>query len=524
MRNHFFSIVVLSKKADYNDSMNKSLTKLKDIDKEIQLLAHTLSLLGWDQETYMPPGAVEERAEQQALLAGMLHEKLTDPAVGELLKTCGVTEDNYKGAASFGETDRAFLRKFTREYFRETKLPKELVVEFSREASLSQAAWIEAREKSDFSLFAPHLEKILDLTRQKAEKTGYTEHPYDALLDEFEPFATTAFIKATFAKLKPRIQALVKEIAASRQVDESFLLKKYPVKKQEEFGLGVLKDLGYDFDRGRLDVSAHPFTTNPGSDDVRLTTRYQEDFFKTGIFGIIHECGHGLYELGFQNEIKCSTLAEGTSHGVHESQSRTWENIIGRSLPFWKHYFPKLKKMFPRQLEGVSLKQFYRGINLVEPSLIRVEADEVTYSLHIIMRFELELALVSGELKVADLPDEWNRKTKEFFGIIPSNDAEGVLQDVHWSFGAIGYFPTYALGNLYGSQFHAKMVKDLGNTDALIEKGDFHTILKWLRENIHRYGSIYTADELCRKVTGGPLNPDFFMDYLEKKYKDIYSL
>ncbi len=503
--------------------MKKSLQKLKEIDTELQLISHTSALLGWDQETYMPRGAVEERARQQALLSGILHDYLTDTKVGSLLEACGVSEQNLKGDSEFGARDRAFLRKFSREYFRETKIPKDLVVAFSEEASLSQAQWIEARKKSDFSLFAPHLQKILDLSREKAEKIGYTVHPYDALLDEFEPFATAASIKKIFSSLKPELMDLVRKIAGSNQVDDSFLLKNYPVKEQEAFGRTVLQDLGFDFNRGRLDVSAHPFTTSTGSDDVRLTTRYQENQFRTGIFGIIHECGHGLYELGFPEDIKVSILAEGTSLGIHESQSRTWENIIGRSLPFWEYYFPKLKDMFPNQLRDVNLEQFYKGINKVEPSMIRVDADEVTYPLHIILRFELELALISGELAVKDLPEAWNSKMEELLGIRPENDAEGVLQDVHWSFGAIGYFPTYALGNLYGAQFFNSMKKSLGNVDDLIKQGDFGIILGWLRENIHQYGSIFTAEELCINATGEPLNPVYCSKYLENKYRSIYG-
>ena len=504
--------------------MNSSLSRLKEIDREIQLLEHTTALLGWDQETYMPEKAIEERAQQQSLLSGIIHDKLTGKETSTLLSSLGIKDSASAAESPFGETDRAFLRKFSRDFYRETKIPKELVVEFSREASLSQAAWIEARKKSDFSIFAPHLEKILELTKEKAEKIGYAEHPYDALLDEYEPFATTSYVKSIFETLKPKLRNLVKEISRAGQVDDSFLKNKYSVDFQEKFGREILVDLGYEFDRGRLDVSAHPFTTTLGFNDIRLTTRYREDSFKTGLFGIIHECGHGLYELGIDEKIAGTVLAQGTSLGIHESQSRTWENMIGLSLPFWKYYYPKLRKMFPTQLDGVTLEQFYRGINRSEPSLIRIDADEVTYSLHIILRFELELQMISGELKVRDLPEAWNSGMKELLGITPADDAEGVLQDVHWSFGAIGYFPTYALGNLYGAQFFQKLDRDLGGVVEIMERGDFKKILGWLRDNIHRYGSIYTAEELCMNATGEALNPDYFIDYLEKKYSGIYGL
>jgi len=504
--------------------MNSSLSRLKEIDREIQLLEHTTALLGWDQETYMPEKAIEERAQQHSLLSGIIHDKLTGKETSTLLSSLGIKDSAGAAESPLGETDRAFLRKFSRDFYRETKIPKGLVVDFSREASLSQAAWIEARKKSDFSVFAPHLEKILELTKDKAEKIGYAEHPYDALLDEYEPFATTSYVKSIFETLKPKLRNLVKEISRAGQVDDSFLKNKYSVDLQEKFGREILVDLGYEFDRGRLDVSAHPFTTTLGFNDIRITTRYREDSFKTGLFGIIHECGHGLYELGIDEKIAGTVLAQGTSLGIHESQSRTWENMIGLSLPFWKYYYPKLRKMFPTQLDGVTLEQFYRGINRSEPSLIRIDADEVTYSLHIILRFELELQMISGELKVRDLPEAWNSGMKELLGITPADDAEGVLQDVHWSFGAIGYFPTYALGNLYGAQFFQKLDRDLGGVVEIMERGDFKKILGWLRDNIHRYGSIYTAEELCMNATGEALNPDYFIDYLEKKYSGIYGL
>ena len=502
--------------------MEQTLSRLKAIDREIQLLTHTSALLGWDQETYMPSRAIKERAEQQSLLAGLIHDRLINPDIEGLFAACGVTDENPKGHESLSEQDRAFLRLFHRHYTRESKIPKELVVELSRQASLSQAKWIEARSKSDFAIFSPYLKKILDLTRQKAEKIGYKDHPYDALLDEFEPWMTSREVSEVFSDLKKRLQTLVRKIAASKQVDESFLLKDFPVYKQDEFGRAVLKDMGYDFERGRMDISAHPFTTGPGADDIRITTRYQADFFKTGLFGTIHECGHALYELGFKDEIKGTLLASGTSLGLHESQSRTWENLIGRSLSFWKHYYPKLKTSFPEQLKDISLEEFYRGVNRVEPTMIRVEADEVTYSLHIILRFELELALLTGELKVDDLPEAWNAKMEEFLGICPENDAEGVLQDIHWSFGAIGYFPTYSLGNLYGAQFYRTMKRDLGDIDDILAKGNLGSILSWLRKNIHQHGSIYTARELCEKVTGEPLSADYFISYLEEKYQGIY--
>ncbi|MEW5817040.1 MAG: carboxypeptidase M32 [Spirochaetota bacterium] len=502
----------------------KDLASLKEKGAEIQLLAHTIAVLNWDQETNMPPKAIDERSEQISLVEGILHEKTTDPEIGELFEKLGVTDRQPGGMETLPEVDRAFLKRFYRNYRRKVKLPKRLVTELAGEVSKAQSIWATAKSKSDFSLFAPQLETVFKLVLEKAECIGYEEHPYDALLDEFEPFATTAKVADVFNRLKPSLTALVRKIHGKPQIDDSFLEKEYPVGKQEEFGTFILKEMGYDFKRGRLDVSAHPFTTTLGRDDVRLTTRYRSDYFKTGLFGIIHECGHGLYELGFSERIKGNLLADGASLGIHESQSRTWENIIGRSLPFWKRYYQDLKKMFPDNLGTVSLENFYKAINKVIPSFIRIEADEVTYNLHIILRFELETALVAGDISVKDLPEAWRSASRELFGITPDKDADGVLQDIHWSSGLLGYFPTYTLGNLYGAQFYSVLRKDIPGIDDEISTGRLRTVLNWLHENIHTHGSIYSADELCKRVSGLPLNPDYFLTYLDSKYSDIYEL
>ena len=504
--------------------MQAEMERIKAIGSELQLLQHTEALLGWDQHTGMPPSGAEERARQSGLLVGLYHEKLTSPAVGDLLKRLGVSEAGVPDDSGLSELDQAYLRYLHRIYARATKLTKQLVEKLAEETSKGFGVWVEARQKADFSLFEKQLETIVGLVREKAEMLGYDDHPYDALLDEYEPWAKTEAIGKVFAAVKTGLVDLLQSITDAPQVDDSFLNRNYLIAKQEEFGRKVLIDLGYDFARGRLDVSPHPFTTTLGVDDVRITTRYNETFFNTGIFGTIHECGHGLYELGFGDDIRGNLLAEGASLGIHESQSRTWENQVGRSLPFWEHYFPVLQELFTENLATVSVEQFYKGINKVAPSQIRVEADEVTYNLHIILRFELEVALITGKVNVADLPGAWNEKSRELLGTVPDNDGEGVLQDLHWSSGAIGYFPTYSLGNLYGAQFFSAARKAIPNLESDIGKGDFSSLLTWLRENIHQHGSRYSADELCSRVTGESLQASYFLDYLNGKFRRIYEL
>ncbi len=478
----------------------------------------------WDEETYMPEKSIEERSEQVGLLQAIIHERLTSSEIGDLLAEAGASDSNPRGDAALPDESRAFLRALHRKHRREVKLPAELVTELVKAATIGQAVWREARSRSDFSHFAPRLRKLVELTIRKAECIGFVDHPYDALIDEFEPWATTAQVRSIFAVLEKRLGELVARIKDARKIDDAFLQAEYPVDKQAEFSRILLAGMSFDLLRGRLDQSAHPFTTTLGRDDVRITARYNRSFLKTGIFSVIHEAGHALYEFGFAESIRGSLLAAGSSLGIHESQSRLWENIIGRSEPFWRHYLPQLTQLFPSQLRGVSLERFYRGINKVEPSLIRIEADEVTYSLHIILRFDLETRLVTRELTVDDLPEAWNSRTQELFGVLPENDASGVLQDIHWSMGSFGYFPTYALGNLYGAQFAAAMRKAIPSLDSEIAGGNLGVILEWLRREIHAHGAALTATELCERVTGQSLSPDYFLAYLEGKYVPIYDL
>jgi carboxypeptidase Taq len=368
------------------------------------------------------------------------------------------------------------------------------------------------------------LEELVQLNIEKAERYGYEEHIYDALLDQFEPFMKTREVERVFDGLRDSLVDLVRRISEAPQVDDVFLHHSYPAERQELLGNEFLNALGYEFNRGRLDVSAHPFTTTLGPNDVRITTRYHEDLFASAVFSTIHEAGHALYELGVDPKYHNTLLATGTSLGIHESQSRLWENMVGRSREFWSHWFPRVKELFPEQLSGVEKEQFYRAINRVEPSLIRIEADEVTYSLHVILRFQLEVKLMTGELEVKDLPEAWNTTMEELLGITPPSDAKGVLQDVHWSMGAIGYFPTYALGNLYGAQFLRTMLREIPDVYDKVAAGEFAPILSWLRERIHCHGAAKTPKELITEVTGEELDPEYFVRYLESKYGEIYGL
>ncbi|MBN1646782.1 MAG: carboxypeptidase M32 [Spirochaetales bacterium] len=504
--------------------MREALEKLYAEDRQLKTLEHAAAVLGWDQETYMPAAAVEERGAQLAALSGIIHRKAVSDTIGSLLTQLGALDESYQTNPDLSEADRAFIRIAARNYNKQKKLPSEWVEQFAQTTSMAQSNWSRAKEASDFSLFSGDLNKIIDLVRQKAGYIGYTDHPYDALLDEYELGMTTERLEHIFRDLLLFLPPFIRKIGEAKQVDDSFLQQNYPVDTQEKFSRYMLGQMSFPSERGRLDVSAHPFTTTLGSSDVRITTRYNENLFQSGLFGTIHETGHALYELGFSDDIRGTCLADCPSLGIHESQSRTWENIVGRSRQFWEFHYPELKKHFPQNLSGVTTEQFYRAINKVEPSCIRVEADEVTYNLHIVLRFQIEKDLVAGKISVEELPGIWNAKMVEFLGLTPQNDAEGVLQDIHWAFGGFGYFPTYALGNLYGAQFSAGMEQDIPDLAAAVSAGKLTDILNWLRRNIHRFGCMYPAEDLCRRVTGKALDPQVFIDYLTFKYRKIYAI
>jgi carboxypeptidase Taq len=397
------------------------------------------------------------------------------------------------------------------------------VAEIARATSLGIEVWVQARKESNFPLFKPALQRILDLQRDLAQCLGFEESLYDALLDQYEPGMKKSELVRTFSELKAGLVPLVQSISERLdRVDDGVLRRTYSEAAQWEFGLEVARHLQYDFRRGRQDKSVHPFTTSFSVNDVRITTRVDEHFLPTALFGTLHECGHALYEQGISQNLERSPLASGASLGVHESQSRLWENLVGRSRSFWKFFFPHLQKAFPQNLQHVSLESFYRSINRVEPSLIRVEADEVTYNLHILLRFELESDLVEGRLALADLPEAWNSRMKAFLGFVPPDDAQGVLQDVHWSNGLIGYFPTYSLGNVLSVQLFEKAESAIPMIMAQIERGDFQALLEWLRKNIHQHGRKFLPSQLIERAIGEPLRAVPYLRYLGEKYSEIY--
>ncbi len=495
---------------------------------EIQHLASAASLLSWDQETYMPPGGGQARADQLSTLQTLAHDKLVspeieallaqwvDPATGQALDVPGDPWD---------EPSRSLLREVWRDFSRAKKLPSDFVKKLSRECSLAQQVWAEARKKDDFKLFLPNLRTVVSLKREETQYLGYKASPYDALLDTYEPGSTVAQLRPLFASLKDRLVPLLNRIMASPvTIDESPLARSYDATRQVDFGKLVLTAMGYDFGRGRLDPSTHPFTTSFHPTDVRVTTRVYEKELPACLFSCIHEGGHGLYDQGLDPARYGTPLGEALSLGIHESQSRLWENFVGRSRPFWRCFYPLLQQAFPDQLGDVDMGRFYAAINRVKPSLIRVEADELTYNLHIMLRFEIEQDLIEGRTQVEDLPTIWNEKVRDYLGLVPTRDADGVLQDVHWSLGAIGYFPTYTLGNLYAAQFFDQMRRELPGLEAEIEAGRLTVLTKWLNQKIHRWGRTFTADHLVRRVTGGSLSPEPFLAYLETKFGELYRL
>jgi carboxypeptidase Taq len=495
--------------------------KVRGWAQEVALIESIDAVLSWDERTMLPPAAGSYRAEQIAYVARWLHERRTDPRAGEWLEALASgplpDEDQPLVAAS--------LRELRRQYDKARRLPQKLVEELSRVTVLAQQAWVEARRCSRFADFRPWLEKIIRLKREQAQAAGYSSHPYDALIDDYEPTAQTAQIARTLDELCQRLVPLVHAIGQAQvTVPAAILERHYPRNAQEQFGRAVAERVGFDFQRGRLDETVHPFCTTLGPDDHRITTRYDEHFFPTAFFGILHETGHALYEQGLP--VEWYGLAPGitASLGVHESQSRLWENFVGRSLPFWQFAFPWAQSYFPAALSDVSLDAFYAAVNRVQPSLIRVEADEATYNLHIIIRFQLELALITGELPVEDVPAAWNEKYRDYLGITPANDAQGCLQDIHWSSGLFGYFPTYSLGNIYAAQLFEAAQAELGDWAQLAARGEFQPLLEWLRRYVHRSGRCLYAGELIERVTGRPPSAEPLMKYLSAKFAPLYKI
>jgi carboxypeptidase Taq len=489
--------------------------------KETRLLDSIASVLGWDERTYMPPKGGAYRAEQMALLARLSHQQLTAPRFGELL---GQLESS-PPADDTESVPAVNIREIRRLYNIAVKVPGSLVEELARTATRAQGVWQEARKNDDFSAFAPWLEKIVALKRQEAQAIGYRDVPYDALLDQYEPGATTAATTALFAELRRELTSLIGALAATgKQPRGDIFQRDYPLDRQHLFGQSAGAAIGFDFTAGRLDITAHPFCSGMGPGDCRLTTRYHPHEWNQGFFGILHEAGHGIYEQGLDPQHFGTPMGSAVSLGIHESQSRLWENQVGRSRPFWEHFFPRAQQMFPGTLDDVNLDEFLFAINKVAKSFIRVEADEATYNLHIILRFELEQALIAGDLKPADVPGAWNEKFRQSFELTPPGPAQGCLQDIHWSMGGLGYFPTYTLGNLYAAQLMEQAKKDLGDLDDDFRLGQFGRLKHWLNENVHRPGQKLRAGELAKKITGKPLNSKPLLSYLRKKYQALYGI
>jgi carboxypeptidase Taq len=500
--------------------MSEKLEQLKTLLAEVADLNYTQALLGWDQQTYMPQGGNEARGNQLATIGKISHQKFTSDEIGTLLSDL---EKEYEGADP-DSNDLRLLKVTRHEYDQATRVPSDFVAEFAVVTSKAFEAWVEAKGKSDFSIFQPHLEKVVELNQRYVTFFPPADHPYDVLLDQFERGMKTAEVQEIFDALRPQQVELLQAIAEKPQVDDSFLHVEYDEQKMWDFSEVIATKFGYDWERGRQDRSAHPFTTNFSINDVRITTRFEEDNPTVMLFSTMHEAGHGLYELGSDQSFERTPLAGGASLAVHESQSRMWENLVGRSMPFWEYFYPEFQKQFPEQVGDIDLDIFYKGINKVEPSLIRVNADEATYNMHVMLRLELEIGLVEGEIKVKDLPEIWNAKMEEYLGIVPPNDAKGVLQDVHWSGGMLGYFSTYALGNLISAQLWEKIIADIPDLPDQFRKGEFGALLSWLREKLHVHGKKYEPQEIVQRLTDSKIDAAAYVRYLKEKYSEIYGL
>lgn len=495
--------------------MEVKLQDLKTHLLEVDDLNSAAKLLDWDQAVYMPPGGAAARARQRATLGRLAHEKFTDPAIGKLLDDLRA----YEEGLPYDSDEASLIRVTRREYEKAVKVPPSFMAEFNSHSALSYQTWTRARPENDFAAVQPLLEKTLDLNRQRANFFPGYQHIADPLIDFADYGMTAAMIGALFGELREQLVPIVQTVADRPAPDDSCLHQHFPIAQQCAFGLDVIKRFGYDFDRGRQDETPHPFTTKFSLGDVRITTRFKEDNLTPGLFGTMHETGHALYEQGICQDFEGTPLGKGTSSGAHESQSRLWENVVGRSPGFWRFFYPRLQATFPDQLDDVPWGTFYAAINKVERSLTRVAADEVTYNLHVMIRFDLELALLEGNLAVQDLPEAWRERYKADLGVIPPDDRDGVLQDVHWYLGVIGgMFQGYTLGNIMSAQFFEAALRAHPEIATEIEQGEFDTLHRWLKDNIYQHGAKYTASELIERVTGQPLSVEPYIRYLKKKY------
>jgi carboxypeptidase Taq len=499
--------------------MEDKLRQLKSILGEATDLLHAFDLIEWDQQTYMPAGGAEDHGYMQATVQKLVHLKWTSDETGRLIEDL----KPYVAQLDPDSDDARLIKVAEREYKRRTKVPAAMMAEKGQLAAVSLQVWQEARAENKFAKFQPYLEKIVDWRRRYAALFAPYAHIYDPQLEEFEPGLKTAEVEAIFEVLRPQQVALIKAIAGRPQVEDAFLHQAYPEQNQWDFGVEVITKFGYDWQHGRQDRTAHPFTIAFGSHDVRITTRFLPDYFSSAFFSTTHECGHALHALGIDPALMRTPMFSSLSYTFGESQSRLWENLVGRSRPFWQYFYPRLQEYFPSQLGNVSMDTFYKGINKVEPSFVRVEADEATYNLHIMLRLELEIALMEGSLEVRDLPEAWNARMQEYLGLVPPDDQQGVLQDVHWSEAYFGYFSTYALGNLVSAQLWECIEDEIPDLSDQIRHGEFDQLRTWLHEKVHCYGSKFEAKELIQRITGSQIDPAPYMRYLQSKYADIYG-
>ena len=497
------------------------LAELKRHLQAIDDLRRAAAVLNWDQATYMPSGGAEARGRQLALLSRLAHERLTDPNVGRLLESLAPWAETQATDSNAA----ALVRVTRRDYARATRVPSAFIERLSEHTAATYHEWQRARPANDFAAVRPGLETTVELSRELAAfHPGYA-HPYDALIDRAEDGMTVGAVRSLFNELRAGLVPLIEAIRDRPQGDDGCLTGDFPESVQQAFGEKVIRAFGYDYDRGRQDKTAHPFMVKLGRGDVRITTRYRPDYLADGLFSTMHEAGHALYEQGIDDALDGTPLFRGTTSGVHESQSRLWENLVGRSLPFWRHWYPQLKAAFPSALDGADVETFYRAINKVVPSLVRTRADEVTYNLHVMLRFDLELELLEGKLAVADLPEAWRARMQSDLGVTPPDDRDGVLQDVHWYDGVVGgAFQSYTLGNIMSAQFFAAARRDLANLDDQIGAGEFEPLRTWLTERIYRHGRKFTAPEIMQRATGEPLSVAPYLAYLNTKYGALYGL
>ena len=503
-------------------SFDDRVSTLRALLEDVISLRQAADLIEWDERVCMPAGGAEVHGGMQATLRRLAHEKFTSEEVGRLVEDLSAEVAADSAAA---DSDAGRLVTVTARDFRKaTRVPASFVAEHAHVVSAAQHAWVEARARSDFAAFEPHLQKIVGLKKQYVAFFPQPEHPYDVLVDEYEPGMTTGEIRTIFEALRPGQVRLIRAIGERPQVADDVLRASYPEPDLWSFAVEVVTAMGFDWNRGRQDKSVHPFATAIGSDDVRITTRFVEGLPFALLFGTMHETGHGLYEQGVSPVHRRTLLEGGASLGIHESQSRMWENVVGRARAFWEHFFPKLQARFPSQLGDVTLDRFYRAINRVEPSPIRVEADEATYNLHVMLRVDLEIALIEGKIAVKDVPELWNAGMREYLGITPADDASGVLQDVHWSAGLFGYFGTYTLGNLIAAQLWEAFLREHPSFEERMRVGDFAPLLTWLRAALHQHGRKYEPQELVERITGSRIDPAPYLQYLQAKYGAIYGL